>query len=275
MSQAYIDAEMKLFEEQAKDVDIIITTALIPGKPAPKLITEKTVGLMKPGSVVVDLAAQTCGNCELCKPNEITVTNNHLTIIGYTDLPSRLPSQSSRLYATNVINLLKLLTPERNGQININFDDLVVRGVTILKDGEITWPAPPIKVSATTTKDVKKESKNIENLEKSNENKKNSRYFFYISISFAPKEFLGHFNVFILSCVIGYYVVWNVIHSLHTPLMSVTNAISGIVIVGAILQLDSNILIVKLLAFIAVLIININIFGGFFVTKRMLRMFKK
>ncbi|WP_315710721.1 Re/Si-specific NAD(P)(+) transhydrogenase subunit alpha [Brenneria uluponensis] len=279
MSEAFINAEMALFAAQAKDVDIIVTTALIPGKPAPRLITKEMVLSMKPGSVVVDLAAQTGGNCELTVADQVTLTENGVKIIGYTDLPSRLPTQSSQLYGTNLVNLLKLLCKEKNGEIDIDFEDTVIRGVTVVKNGEITWPAPPIQVSVQPQQakpDVVMEKKEV---------KKSSPWnkFIFMAVAIAlfgwlanvaPKEFLSHFTVFALACVVGYYVVWNVSHALHTPLMSVTNAISGIIVVGALLQIGHGGW-VSCLSFIAVLIASINIFGGFTVTQRMLKMFRK
>ncbi|CAI0914084.1 NAD(P) transhydrogenase subunit alpha [Serratia fonticola] len=278
MSEAFIKAEMALFAAQAEEVDIIVTTALIPGRPAPKLITKEMVASMKPGSVIVDLAAQTGGNCELTVADQVTVTENGVKIIGYTDLPSRLPTQSSQLYGTNLVNLLKLLSKEKNGEINIDFEDTVIRGVTVVRDGEVTWPAPPIQVSAQPKQAA---AAPIEKVEK----KPTSPMVKYGLIALAiilfgwfansaPKEFLSHFTVFALACVVGYYVVWNVSHALHTPLMSVTNAISGIIVVGALLQIGHGGW-VSFLSFIAVLIASINIFGGFTVTQRMLKMFRK
>ncbi|VEI70751.1 NAD(P) transhydrogenase subunit alpha [Serratia fonticola] len=278
MSEAFIKAEMALFAAQAEEVDIIVTTALIPGRPAPKLITKEMVASMKPGSVIVDLAAQTGGNCELTVADQVTITENGVRIIGYTDLPSRLPTQSSQLYGTNLVNLLKLLSKEKNGEIDIDFEDTVIRGVTVVRDGEVTWPAPPIQVSAQPKQAA---AAPIEKVEK----KPTSPMVKYGLIALAiilfgwfansaPKEFLSHFTVFALACVVGYYVVWNVSHALHTPLMSVTNAISGIIVVGALLQIGHGGW-VSFLSFVAVLIASINIFGGFTVTQRMLKMFRK
>lgn len=278
MSEAFIKAEMALFAAQAEEVDIIVTTALIPGRPAPKLITKEMVASMKPGSVIVDLAAQTGGNCELTVADQVTITENGVKIIGYTDLPSRLPTQSSQLYGTNLVNLLKLLSKEKNGEIDIDFEDTVIRGVTVVRDGEVTWPAPPIQVSAQPKQAA---AAPIEKVEK----KPTSPMVKYGLIALAiilfgwfansaPKEFLSHFTVFALACVVGYYVVWNVSHALHTPLMSVTNAISGIIVVGALLQIGHGGW-VSFLSFVAVLIASINIFGGFTVTQRMLKMFRK
>ncbi|OAT39174.1 Re/Si-specific NAD(P)(+) transhydrogenase subunit alpha [Proteus myxofaciens] len=279
MSKAFIDAEMTLFAEQAKDVDIIITTALIPGKPAPKLITKEMVDSMKPGSVIVDLAAQNGGNCEYTVANEIFTTEHGVKIIGYTDLAARLPAQSSQLYGTNLVNLLKLLCKEKDGNINIDFDDVVIRGVTVIRDGEVTWPAPPIQVSAQpkaapTTKTQEKPVTKLMSPWKKYGLLVVAFLLFAWLANVAPKEFLSHFTVFALSCVVGYYVVWNVSHSLHTPLMSVTNAISGIIVVGALLQIGSGGW-VSIFSFIAILIASINIFGGFTVTQRMLKMFRK
>lgn len=280
MSEAFIKAEMELFAAQAKEVDIIVTTALIPGKPAPKLITAEMVASMKPGSVIVDLAAATGGNCDLTVADQVTLTSNGVKIIGYTDLPSRLPTQSSQLYGTNLVNLLKLLCKEKNGEITVDFEDVVVRGVTVIREGEVTWPAPPIQVSAAP----KAAQAAIEPKAKV-EAKPVSPWRKYLLLALAvvlfaclanvaPPEFLSHFTVFALSCVVGYYVVWNVSHALHTPLMSVTNAISGIIVVGAVLQMGHGGW-VTFLAFVAVLIASINIFGGFTVTQRMLKMFRK
>ncbi|MEN0616938.1 Re/Si-specific NAD(P)(+) transhydrogenase subunit alpha [Klebsiella indica] len=279
MSEAFIKAEMELFAAQAKDVDIIVTTALIPGKPAPKLITREMVDTMKSGSVVVDLASQNGGNCEYTVPGQVVTTDNGVKIIGYTDLPGRLPTQSSQLYGTNLVNLLKLLCKEKDGNIVIDFDDVVIRGVTVIREGEITWPAPPIQVSAQPQAAAKKVEAPVEEAKPGSPWRKYALMALAIILfgwlaSVAPKEFLGHFTVFALACVVGYYVVWNVSHALHTPLMSVTNAISGIIVVGALLQIGHGGW-VSALSFIAVLIASINIFGGFTVTQRMLKMFRK
>ncbi|WP_024871569.1 Re/Si-specific NAD(P)(+) transhydrogenase subunit alpha [Tolumonas lignilytica] len=279
MSDEFIKAEMALFAEQAKDVDIIITTALIPGKPAPKLITKEMVDSMKAGSVIVDLAAATGGNCEYTVPGELSVTASGVKVIGYTDLPGRLPTQSSQLYATNLVNLSKLLCKEKDGNINLDFDDVVLRNMTVVHQGEVTFPPPAISVSAAPKQEAAKPAA------KKAEEKKPSKLKYWLGalglVLFgmaghaAPPEFLSHFTVFVLACVVGYYVVWNVTHSLHTPLMSVTNAISGIIVVGALLQIGSDSGLVKGLAFFAVLIATINIVGGFTVTQRMLKMFRK
>ncbi|GLT18639.1 NAD(P) transhydrogenase subunit alpha [Vibrio zhanjiangensis] len=281
MSEAFNKKAEELYAEQAKDVDIIITTALIPGKPAPKLITKAMVDSMQAGSVIVDLAAANGGNCEYTKPNKVVTTKNGVKVVGYTDMVSRLPTQSSQLYATNLVNLLKLLCKDKSGNINIDFDDVVLRGVTVVKEGEVTWPAPPIQVSAqqpqktveTVTPKDKKETP-VSNTKKWIALGAGLCSFAWIA-SVAPASFLSHFTVFVLACVVGYYVVWNVTHALHTPLMSVTNAISGIIVVGALLQIGQGNGVVSFLSFIAILIASINIFGGFTVTKRMLEMFRK
>ncbi|MBL4941001.1 MAG: Re/Si-specific NAD(P)(+) transhydrogenase subunit alpha [Colwellia sp.] len=279
MSKAFIDAEMALFAEQAKEVDIIITTAMIPGKPAPKLITEKMVKSMKAGSVIVDLAAAGGGNCECTVAGKV-VDAHDVQVIGYTDLVSRLPNQSSQLYSNNLVNLAKLLCKEKDGTFTIDFDDVVIRNMTVVKKNEITFPPPPIQVSAAPAQKVKVEPV-VEVIEEPTSPTK--KYAFMAAglalfgwvASVAPADFLTHFTVFVLACVIGYYVVWNVSHSLHTPLMSVTNAISGIIIVGALLQISSDNILVQILAALATLVATINIVGGFKVTSRMLKMFSK
>ena len=276
MSEEFIAAEMKLFKEQAQDVDIIITTALIPGKEAPKLITREMVELMKPGSVIIDLASQQGGNCELCQRDKIAI-HNGVQIIGFTDLPSRLPSQSSELYANNLYHIMDELTPNKDGQINIDMDDDVIRGMTVIKNGEITYPPPKIEVSVTP-----KQQENKIDTPKPVVEKKSSIIPGLISLSvlflvgaFAPESFMNHFTVFVLSCFIGYMVIWNVTASLHTPLMSVTNAVSSIIIIGAVTQISTGDTLSLALSGLAIFIASINIFGGFAVTKRMLGMFKK
>ncbi|MGL5336201.1 MAG: Re/Si-specific NAD(P)(+) transhydrogenase subunit alpha [Enterovibrio sp.] len=281
MSDEFNQKAAKLYAAQAKDVDIIITTALIPGRPAPLLITKEMVDSMQPGSVIVDLAAANGGNCAYTQADKVITTDNGVTIIGYTDMVSRLPAQSSQLYATNLVNLMKLLCKNKDGNIAIDFEDVVLRGMTIVKQGELTWPAPPIQVSAqqaapaaSKAAAVKKEQAPASPLKKWGILAGGLALFGWMA-SVAPPVFLSHFTVFMLACVVGYYVVWNVTHSLHTPLMSVTNAISGIIVVGALLQIGQGSVIVSLLAFIGILIASINIFGGFTVTKRMLEMFRK
>jgi len=280
MSKAFIKAEMELFAEQAKEVDIIITTAMIPGKPAPKLITKEMVESMKRGSVVVDLAALGGGNCEYTKPGE-SVDVNGVTVIGYTDMPSRLPTQSSQLYSNNILNLIKLLCPEKDGEIILDFEDEIIRNVTVTREGEITWPPPPVQVSAAPQLKPapvpvveEKAKKKSSNMGKHLMLLGFGLLFGWLSVV-APAEFMQHFTVFILACFIGYYVVWNVTHALHTPLMSVTNAISGIIVVGALLQVSSSNQLVMWISAFAVLIAFINVVGGFVVTKRMLKMFRK
>lgn len=282
MSEEFNRRAMELYAEQAKEVDIIITTAAIPGKPAPRLITKEMVDSMKPGSVIVDLAAATGGNCEYTQAGKVVTTENQVKVIGYTDFPSRLPTQSSQLYGTNLVNLLKLLCKEKDGNINIDFEDVVLRGVTVVRDGEEIPPAQ-IQVSAQPKQETKaasvaekKESKPIDPRVKYGVMAGVGVLFLWLA-SVAPAAFLSHFTVFVLACVVGYYVVWNVSHALHTPLMAVTNAISGIIIVGALLQIrqPTGNLFIDALAFVAILVASINIFGGFRVTQRMLAMFRK
>ena len=279
MSDEFIKAEMALFAEQAKEVDIIITTALIPGRPAPELITEDMVKSMKEGSVIVDLAAEMGGNCKLSEADKVVIKHG-VTIIGYTDLPSRLATQSSQLYATNLRHLLTDLTPDKDGNLVINMEDEIIRGATVIKNGEITWPPPAPKLSAAP---VKKAPPPV--VEEAKPEKKNTLgpliatgagALALLGVgSVAPAEFMSHFTVFVLACFVGYMVIWNVTPSLHTPLMSVTNAISSIIIIGALLQISSDSGLIIFLAGISVLITSINIFGGFAVTQRMLSMFRK
>ena len=280
MSEEFNRRAMALYAEQAKEVDIIITTAAIPGKPAPRLITKEMVDSMKPGSVIVDLAAATGGNCEYTEAGKVVTTENQVKIIGYTDFPSRLPTQSSQLYGTNLVNLLKLLCKEKDGKIHIDFDDVVLRGVTVVRDGEEIPPAQ-IQVSAQPKQEAKaapaaekKEAKPADPRVKYGVMAGVGVLFLWLA-SVAPAAFLSHFTVFVLACVVGYYVVWNVSHALHTPLMAVTNAISGIIIVGALLQIGQGNFFISALAFVAILVASINIFGGFRVTQRMLAMFRK
>ncbi len=280
MSQAFIDAEMALFKAQAAEVDIIITTAAIPGKPSPKLLPTYIVDEMKPGSVIVDLAALGGGNCELTSPGEL-IDYNGVKIIGYTDMPSRLPGQSSQLYATNIVNFLKLTTANKDGEFSLDFDDVVQRNVTVCKDGELMFPPPPVQVSAApVVEKVAEQTAEVKPEQKERPWFKpllmaaGMGLFAWVG-SVSPPDFLSHMIVFVLACVVGYYVVWNVTHALHTPLMSVTNAISGIIVIGAVTQIGHGNMIVDVLSFIAILIASINIAGGFAVTKRMLAMFVK
>lgn len=280
MSKAFIDAEMKLFGEQAMEVDIIITTALIPGRPAPKLITSGMVESMRDGSVIVDLAAEQGGNCALTEPGQI-VEKHGVTLIGLTDLPSRLPTQSSQLYGTNLRHMLHDLTPEKDGEINVNMEDEVIRGVTVVKEGEITWPPPQPKLSAAPAKPKETAAPPQEQAEPESKGWGNLVAAAVAGVlllavgSVAPADFLAHFTVFVLACFIGYMVIWNVKPALHTPLMSVTNAISGIIVIGALLQVSGSNKLVLALAAISILIATINIAGGFLVTQRMLKMFQK
>ena len=279
MSPEYLEAELALFRKQAEDVDIIITTALIPGKPSPRLITEDTVKALRPGSVIVDLAAELGGNCELTVPGEVVVRHG-VTIIGYTDLPSRLAPQSSTLYSTNLSNLLTELAPARDGIAVLNMDDEVIRGVTVIKDGTITWP-PPRPVTAVPAPSKPAEPP------KQPEKKKPARTGAVLIAMLAtaaaltgigytaPPAFLVHVTVFVLAIFVGYLVIWNVTPALHTPLMSITNAISSIIIIGALVQLSAPVVPVWILAGVAVGIAFINIAGGFSVTWRMLKMFRK
>ena len=279
MSDEFIKAEMELFAQQAREVDIIITTALIPGRPAPELVTEEMVKTMKEGSVIVDLAAEMGGNCKLTEADRVVIKHG-VTIIGYTDLPSRLPTQSSQLYATNLRHLLNDLTPEKDGRIVIDMEDEIIRGATVIKEGEITWPPPAPKISAAPARPAP------EPAVAPPEPKKKRPWVRLLAIAaaglamvalgrVAPPEFMSHLTVFVLACFVGYMVIWNVTPSLHTPLMSVTNAISSIIIIGALLQISSDRGVIVLLATISVLITSVNIFGGFAVTQRMLSMFRK
>jgi len=279
MSPEFIKAEMDLFAAQAKDVDIIITTALIPGKPAPKLITAAMVDSMRQGSVVVDLAAEQGGNCDYTKPGEVTVRGG-VTIIGYTDLPSRLATQSSQLYGTNLRHFLTDLTPKKDGNIVVNMEDDVIRGATVINQGAISWPPPPLKIPAIAAPAAVIAPKAAK------EAKPSKGYGSLVAMvlgalmllligAYAPPAFMQHLTVFVLACFIGFHVIWNVAPALHTPLMSVTNAISGIIVIGALLQIGNPSWIVLVLAGISVLIATINISGGFWVTQRMLRMFRR
>ncbi len=294
MSEGYQKAQLAVFAQQAKEVDIIITTALIPGKPAPKLITADMVRSMKPGSVVVDLASEQGGNCELTVPGEVVVREG-VTIIGYADLPSRLAKQSSTLYANNLLRLTEELCKTKDGQINVNFEDEVLRGTTVVKEGTVTWPPPAPRLSAAPAQ--AKPAAAPMPAKKGGHGKPEpasakslailfgvGALMFWVVGALAPAAFLSHFTVFVLACFIGYMVVWNVTPALHTPLMSVTNAISSIIAVGALVQVAPPLggglegrpdALILGLAVLALALTAINMFGGFAVTRRMLAMFQK
>jgi len=278
MSDEFIKAEMALFADQAKEVDIIITTALIPGRPAPRLITAEMVDSMKDGSVIVDLAAEQGGNCELTQPGQVA-THKGVTLIGYTDLASRLATQSSQLYGTNLRHLLTDMTPEKDGQIVVDFEDEVVRGATVCKDGETTWPPPAPKLSAAPPKPKPAPAPVVKETKRSATGPLIGMLLAGAALlgmgSVAPTSFMAHFTVFVLACFVGYMVIWNVTAALHTPLMSVTNAISSIIIIGALIQISSANSLIMWIAAGTVLIASINIAGGFAVTRRMLEMFRR
>lgn len=280
MGDDYKAREAELYAELAKDVDIIITTALIPGRPAPRIITADMVASMKPGSVIVDMAAANGGNVEGTVKDQSIVADNGVTIIGYTDLAGRLPAQASQLYGTNLVNLLKLLTPEKDGQVVLDFDDVVQRGVTVVRDGEITWPPPPVQVSAAPAAQPAAAPAVSQAKEPMSTQRRLSIAFgaaavLFLLIAASPAALQVHLTVFALAIVIGYYVIGHVHHALHTPLMSVTNAISGIIVVGALLQIGHHNTPITALAGVAILLASINVFGGFAVTRRMLAMFSR
>ena len=286
-SPEFREKQLELFRAQAPEVDIVITTALIPGRDAPKLWLEDMVHAMKPGSVVVDLAAERGGNCDLTVPDHKIVSDNGVTIIGYTDFPSRMAAQASTLYANNIRHMVFDLTPQKDGVIVHDMDDDVIRGATVTHGGEITWPPPPPKVKAIAAKAPAAPEKSPEQLraEEAEAARKAGRNQIGLLVAgglimavigaYAPASFMQHFIVFALSVFVGFQVIWGVSHALHTPLMAVTNAISGIIILGALLQIESSGWIVSILAAISVLIATINIVGGFMVTRRMLQMFQK
>ena len=288
-SPEFREKQLEKFRELAPEVDIVITTALIPNRPAPELWTEDMVEAMKPGSVVIDLAAERGGNCTLTQADEKIVTDNDVTIIGYTDFPSRMATQSSNLYATNIRHMLEDLTPDKDGKPVIDMEDDVIRGVLVTHEGEITWPPPEPKVKAIAAAKPKKKEPE-ETAEQKSEREaaalKTSlnRTGLMLGIgsllilglgTVAPPSFMQHLIVFVLAVFVGYHVIWGVAHSLHTPLMAITNAISSIIIVGALLQIVSGSLLVMILAAASVLMASVNIFGGFLVTRRMLAMFKR
>lgn len=295
MSEGFQAAQRQMYADQAKDADIIITTALIPGKPAPKLITAEMVKSMKPGSVIVDMAAEQGGNCELTEPGQAVVKHG-VTIIGYTDLASRLAKQSSTLYSNNLLRLTEELCKTKDGQVNVNFEDQAIRGLTVIKDGEVTWPAPPIQMPAAPPKPkavaAAPAAKGHGHGAAEPMSVKSLAIVFGVGAAlfalvglYAPASFLSHFTVFVLACFVGYMVVWNVTPSLHTPLMSVTNAISSIIAIGALVQVappltaagaaDRPNTLILALAVVALVLTAINMFGGFAVTRRMLAMFRK
>jgi len=288
-SPEFREAQLKKFRELAPEMDIVITTALIPGRPAPKLWTEDMVAMMKRGSVIVDLAAERGGNCDLTVPDQKIVTDNGVTIVGYTDFPSRMATQASTLYSTNIRHMLTDLTPKKDGVIDHNMGDDVIRGATVAHGGEVTWPPPPPKIAAIAVQKPKEKARELTPEEKrANEVaafKAQTRSqvgllaigggLLLLAGLYAPASFMSHFIVFVLSCFVGFQVIWNVSHSLHTPLMAITNAISSIIILGALLQIGSGSWLVVLLAALSVLMAGVNIFGGFLVTRRMLAMFQK
>ncbi|GAA3835904.1 Re/Si-specific NAD(P)(+) transhydrogenase subunit alpha [Nocardioides panacisoli] len=282
MTEEQQQATAAMYDEEARAADIVITTALIPGRPAPKLITAETVAGMRGGSVIVDMAAANGGNVEGTETDQRVVTDNGVTILGYTDLAGRLAAQTSQLYGTNVVNLLKLLTPEKDGQLTLDMDDVVQRGMTVTKDGEVMWPPPAVQVSAAP-KPVAAKAGPAEEEKKGPRLTERGRLslvgalalLLFLLIALAPAGLQLNLTVFALAIVIGYYVIGHVHHALHTPLMSVTNAISGIIVVGALVQLGFDNTAITILAAFATLLASINVFGGFAVTRRMLGMFSR
>ncbi|MGC9405548.1 Re/Si-specific NAD(P)(+) transhydrogenase subunit alpha [Streptomyces sp. DZ1-3] len=282
-SADYDRAAAELYHAQARDVDVVITTALIPGRPAPRLLTAADVAAMRPGSVVVDMAAAQGGNVEGTVAGRTVVTDNGVTLIGYTDLASRLPAQASQLFGTNLVNLLTLATPGKDGRFAVDFDDVVQRAVTVVREGAVTWPPPPVAVSAAPAAPEPAASTAASVPARKSGLTPAARFgliglgmaAMFLLIAFAPAQLAENLTVFALAVVIGYYVIGKVHHSLHTPLMSVTNAISGIVVIGALLQLGHESALVTVLSFVAILLTSVNIFGGFAVTRRMLSMFSR
>ncbi len=282
MSEGYQRAQLAMIAKQCKEVDVVITTALIPGKPAPKLITAEMVQSMQPGSVIVDLAAEQGGNCELTVPGEV-VERHGVRIIGYTDLPSRMARQSSQLYATNLLRLIEELTPAKDGNMLVNMEDEMIRGATVVKAGEITWPPPPPKLSAAPP-GAKPAAAPVPPAPKKPLIPAALRSLLVLGIgglalawlgTVAPPAFMAHLMVFVLACFVGYMVIWNVTPALHTPLMSVTNAISSIIAIGALIQISAPGFLLTVLAIAALILTTINMAGGFWVTQRMLRMFRR
>lgn len=288
-SPEFREAQLKKFREIAPEIDIVISTALIPGRDAPKLWLADMVAAMKPGSVIVDLAAERGGNCDLTVADQKIVSPNGVTVIGYTDFPSRMAAQASTLYSTNIRHMMTDLTPAKDGKIVHNMEDDVIRGATITHEGAITFPPPPPKVQAIAAakpkekvKELTPEEKRAKEVAAFKEQTRNqvallvgSGALILLAGLFAPASFMSHFIVFVLSCFVGFQVIWNVSHSLHTPLMAVTNAISSIIILGALMQIGSGSYLVIVLAALSVFMAGINIFGGFMVTRRMLAMFQK
>ncbi|ARE41595.1 NAD(P) transhydrogenase alpha subunit [Rhodovulum sp. P5] len=288
-SPEFREKQLEKFRELAPDMDIVITTALIPGRPAPKLWLEDMVLAMKPGSVVVDLAAEKGGNCDLTVAGEKVVSENGVTVVGYTDFPSRMATQSSTLYSTNIRHMMTDLTPEKDGKVLHNMEDDVIRGATVTYEGEITFPPPPPKVKAIAAAPKKDKPKELTPEEKKAQEAAAFRKQTITQVGLlglggalllgvglvAPASFMQHFIVFVLAVFVGFQVIWNVSHSLHTPLMAITNAISSIIILGALMQIGSGSFLVIILAALAVFMAGINIFGGFLVTRRMLAMFQK
>ncbi|MUN37364.1 Re/Si-specific NAD(P)(+) transhydrogenase subunit alpha [Actinomadura litoris] len=280
MSDDYNVRAAALYADQCRDVDIIVTTALIPGRPAPKLITAEMVATMRPGSVIVDMAAANGGNVEGTVPGERVVTANGVVILGYTDLAGRLPAQASQLYGTNLLNLMKLMTPQRDGALVLDFDDVVQRSMTVVREGELTWPPPPVAVSAAPVAAPPVEHEAEAEAPSRAANPALRRLAaaaaaagLFGLVALSPAALQVHLTVFALAIVIGYYVIGNVHHALHTPLMSVTNAISGIIVVGALVQISAGNAAITVLSLAAILLASINVFGGFAVTRRMLAMF--
>jgi NAD(P) transhydrogenase subunit alpha len=280
MGEDYNARAAALYARTLPDTDIVITTALIPGRPAPRLITAEMVASMKPGSVIVDMAAANGGNVEGTVAGDVVTTEGGVTILGYTDLAGRLPAQASQLYGTNLVNLMKLLTPGKDGRLVLDFDDVVQRGITVVRDGETTWPPPPVQVSAAPAPSKAAEPAAVPEKRPLSAR---ARYSIiaaagaaiFLIAGFSPSPLIVHFFVFALAIVIGYYVIGAVHHALHTPLLSVTNAISGIIVVGALLQIGHGDTTITALAFVAILVAGINVVGGFTVTRRMLRMFTR
>ncbi|MEU6975042.1 MULTISPECIES: Re/Si-specific NAD(P)(+) transhydrogenase subunit alpha [unclassified Streptomyces] len=279
MGDDYKAREVELYAAQCREVDIVITTALIPGRPAPTLITAEMVASMKPGSVIVDMAAANGGNVVGTEKGEKVVTDNGVTIIGYTDLAGRLSAQASQLYGTNLVNLLKLMTPDKDGRLVLDWDDPVQRSITVVRKGEPAWPPPPVQVSAAPAAGPAAAQTAPKKPSMTARRKLGGvalgALALFLTAGLAPAAMLPHVTVFVLAIVIGYYVIGHVHHALHTPLMSVTNAISGIIVVGALLQIGHTSTAVTVLSVVAILLASINVFGGFAVTRRMLAMFNR